>query len=246
MNFITTEYVKAEAEKGKLPALKCSLLHHEQGRDADWVELRDAIENSSFTPNSTYLCACCKMTNTYCRICPLGGIGKFSSDCCGGMWKKADSAFMNLIRNYSNANFKAFQDAEAKVCAYIEDELKALAKPELRCGDYGFTDRDDCDASNRSRIFINGKSHRENGSIGSGNADNWHKSGAYTILGNIFSDLARNAEDLTRTSVEGFVLETISERINIGGRRFFIDQAIDFHQKLGQLIATAKRKQNLK
>ena len=57
----------------------------------------------------------------------------------------------------------------------------------------------------------------------------------------IFDDLKRNSEDLERASIDGFVMEICGDRVVIGGRRFLITQAIEFHQKLGQLIATAQR-----
>ncbi len=60
---------------------------------------------------------------------------------------------------------------------------------------------------------------------------------------NIFDDLKRNSEDLTRASIDGFVMEVVSNRIVIGGQRFLYSQAQEFHQKLGQLISTAKREQ---
>lgn len=75
-----------------------------------------------------------------------------------------------------------------------------------------------------------------------------------TKLGNIFDDLKRNSEDLREFEVipsgcdrHGFAAKLGCSCIlmgEIGDPWFFcIDEAIEVHQKLGQLIATAKRKQ---
>ncbi len=77
-------------------------------------------------------------------------------------------------------------------------------------------------------------------------------------LGNIFDDLKRNSEDLEEFRVvttccsSGFLNVLIVESgINFNivkenriGKCFTVDEATEIHQKLGQLIATAKRKQS--
>ena len=129
MNFLTQEEVKIAAEKGELPALECSLRHHQEGRDADYVELRDAIEKGHFNIDAE-LCACCvyahdiaaKEGKSKCDYCPLEVAEE--SCCCDGKWLSTCQAFLILIYDYSNANFKTFQDAESKLCTYIGGVLE--------------------------------------------------------------------------------------------------------------------------
>ena len=82
---------------------------------------------------------------------------------------------------------------------------------------------------------------------------------SFVKLGNIFDDLKRNSEDLEVFTVKTYrrnlglsVGLTINPKdavyFNIGTGPTFVcthlelDKAIELHQKLGQLIATAKRK----
>ena len=141
MNFLTQEEVKIAAEKGELPALECSLRHHQEGRDADYVELRDAIEKGHFNIDAE-LCACCvyahdiaaKEGKSKCDYCPLEVAEE--SCCCDGKWLSTCQAFLILIHDNSNANFKAFQDAEAKLCTYIKnviDKKKAEQEDTKTC-----------------------------------------------------------------------------------------------------------------
>lgn len=65
------------------------------------------------------------------------------------------------------------------------------------------------------------------------------------IFGNIFDLLKEWSEDLDRTYIDGFALAIgrfCSDKIVIGGRSFLIEQAEEIWHKLGQLIATQKRK----
>ena len=58
----------------------------------------------------------------------------------------------------------------------------------------------------------------------------------------------RNSEDLQEFSVDGvdtniFAGIRLGGRINIAGKHLLYDEAVEFHQKLGQLLATALREQ---
>ena len=155
MKWITKEQVK-EAAKDKMTALECSLKHHEQGRDCTRGELVDAVDSSAFSIGA-YMCSCCGIFNDMqCKDgndCPLrkekekGGESTAGELCCGGLWQPASKALDSLTEHASHANFRTFQQAESKVCDYIQaviDHAKAeiakLDKPKRRLlkrdGDY--------------------------------------------------------------------------------------------------------------
>jgi hypothetical protein len=143
MKWITREEVK-EASKDKMTALKCSLKHHEQGRDAGSLELQTAIKDELFDM-TTGFCACCERFDVAngCRttngICPLSV--SEGSLCCDGVFMEAKTPYRHFYGNPSNENLKKFQDAEAEVCKYIEGVIEKLLaeekkqKPLLRAGD---------------------------------------------------------------------------------------------------------------
>jgi hypothetical protein len=314
MDWITKEYVAEQAKLGEIPALECSLLHHQQGRDADWVELKEAIKKGKFTIKDE-LCSCCqavgnfkgsgKATQKACPECPLfvSPYQPDNSHCCGGTWTDLAMwyTYEALTGDYSNANFKAFQEAEAKVCTYIErvlEQKRAEAKkekkkkclcsdcehidtilsqepcsscqnapskksaPQLRHGDYG---RCWNERNGARRVFIKNKGDglvaaNEYGTCIDADEVEGYKDN-YIILGNIFDDLARNAEDLERFrakstydsrypgSVEFIKCMGSNDGFNIyteGGCTFNTADLVEIHQKLGRLIATAKRRKGAK
>ena len=253
-----TEQQAAEAAKqGVIPALENSLLHHRQGATADWVELRDAIEGKKFAVCNEF-CACCLLIDVSCDNCPLTTMpqGLPTERCCNGLWGKVANYFRLLKDGYSNANFRAFQDAEKAVCDYIEAVLEKEKAKECKCSkksiiEYGdefirggvTEDKDEL----LYALYIKNPALKNNviplvavnkNGCPCGNIS-LHDKGIKTGR-NIFDDLKRNSEDLERTDVDGFVMEIMGNRICIGGRRFQQHLAIEFHQKLGRLISTAK------
>lgn len=145
MKWITKEQVK-EAAKDKMTALKCSLKHHQQGRDATSLELQNAVDNKKYKL-TTEGCACCQFNkrkaSTYdCASCLVSGESKKMRDCCSGLWEIADEMFDEFKADPSNANHKAFTDAESKVCDYIEAainkekaKIAEESKPKYGIGD---------------------------------------------------------------------------------------------------------------
>ncbi len=298
MDFLTTEYVAGQAKLGELRALECSLKHHEQGRDADWVELRDALESERFNLGGG-LCAVCVKQNDKCVGCPLN-IQPESNDtdevCCGGSWGKA-MYLVSILENYpSNANFKAFQDAEAEVCTYIkgviakkkaEQEIDTKtckdckhqptwaknipcgicdnhshwkpkeSTPALRHGDYGY------DYNGSPCMSL--KPFGQQKLVDAGNLFVHSVGGTgskfiTTRIGNIFDDLARNAEDLSEFEMESSIrgnkisiyragsrldFRLIGDTCN-NTRSFTLDKATEIAHKILQEVATAKRRQNKK
>ncbi len=225
MDFITTEQVQDAAEKGELPALEASLLHHQQGRDANWVELRDAIEDDRFFLGLDF-CSCC--LKWACDKCPLTATNvDIDERCCDGAYSAAKRPYEVLKRDYSNANFEAFQEAEGKICTYIEGVIAKKKAEEKSCEGCKFqstwVENISCGmCRNRSRwqakestpalrhldYGINDDGHIRLVIIErhSNNPIVWNKYGIGNPngrdpkkdiwLGNLADDLARNAEDL--------------------------------------------------
>ncbi len=139
MDWITQEQAAEAAEQGELEALECSLEHHEQGRDSDWIELKETIENDKFCL-SWELCACCRFVGKQdgfkdngCRKCPLGDFFCWDNI----IWAKVGNSWAKLINSFSNANFKAFQEVEAELCTYIKRVIeKVKAKECEKCEKY--------------------------------------------------------------------------------------------------------------
>lgn len=126
MDWITEKDAAKAAKEGKIPALKMSWEHHNQGATADYVPLKQAIDDEKF-----------KISYNLCAVCWFNGGGKdcfkacgecclSDRQCCGKLIGIADNA-LNVIRNNpkpSNDECKAFQDAEAAVCKYIKKVIE--------------------------------------------------------------------------------------------------------------------------
>lgn len=137
----------------------------------------------------------------------------------------------------------------------LKQEFGKEEKPELRHGDYGY------DKNGIGRLVIDNQgSGRRRTAVKNGLwenlGDEWPANEA-TVLGNIFDDLKRNAEDLEEfcrkdldTNCVGgnpFVVKiegsSISFRLPKNYCAFGFTEAQEIHRKLGQLIATAQRQQ---
>jgi hypothetical protein len=140
MNFLTRDQIKTEAGKGEIEALKCSLKHHEQGRDATSLELQNAIRDDRFGHGPDW-CSSCVRDDEVESDCSCGLYGK-QTGCCNGLYNPVYKALGIFTKDPSNANHKAFTEAESKVCEYIqgvidkkEAELEDAKKPVLKVGD---------------------------------------------------------------------------------------------------------------
>ncbi len=269
MNWITKQEVKEAAAKGVIEALEMSLKHHQQGRDAEKLELLIAIGKDDFSTGDGH-CACCQKYGGPCKSqnhCPLfTGTESYGSQCCGGRWSSAAVCLDEFATDHSNANFKAFQEAEGKVCDYIEGVLEKeskksckCSKPKLRHGDYGYDNGVDmapfiCIDNDvfwlRNNRLVSRKSNYTRDRF-------IFDENLTTITGNLTDDLKRNSEDLERFEVTGQYDDNKGKtfqvhggnqnrhiwfHINTGSGFFEIDEAIEFHQKLGQVINTEKRR----
>ncbi len=133
-------------------------------------------------------------------------------------------------------------------------ELAEIDEPKLRHGDYGIDERGE-------NLLIVKSEYGESPLSFNMNADHCgvicngkHSTRDFTKLGNIFDDLKRNSEDLEATgdiynkdhnahacaniNPDGTIYMWADNRSS-----YELDVAIKFHQKLEQLICTAKRKQ---
>ena len=251
-DWTTTDQAAAAAEQGKIEALECSWKHHHQGETADYCELKEAIKSKKFWLGISN-CAYCKYQGLECNDCLLKNL-------CGKEYQVAQRALENLKQDFSNANFHAFQEAEAAICRYIKEVLareqareqvkeKKPCKAELRHGNLNISNRGNPSVT----ILVDGqfRGYKADGTyycpVGFGIKGN--------PLSNIFDDLARNSEGLEefRTvkmycsgqSLEFGISKDPSDVIffNIGLKvtHFKLPEATEIHQKLGQILATAKR-----
>lgn len=270
MQWITQEQAKKAAEQGELPALECSLEHHQQGRDASKSELIEAIINNNFDLGRE-VCACCQFVGkttdgqewSKCERCSLGK--QFCWKDVETVWDKIRSSWTVLTDDYSNEKVKSFQEAEAELCTYIEaviEKVKVKEKkcekyePKLRHGDYGHYESGGFwwawERKGFLELFgtVEGSGRRIQDTIQDTRSD-------IVKDGNHVDDLERNSQDLEEFEMQtagGGILQIKQRNFCTGeaGVRFNIDgfhataalnQAIEIHQKLGQVVAYVKRKQ---
>ncbi len=272
MDWITQNQAQEAAEQGELPALECSWEHHKQGRDATQDELIMAIISKDFGLGCR-LCACCQLVGVMCyeskcKSCSLGQSFCLHNE----VWQATNRPWEKLKNDLSNSNIKSFQQAEAELCTYIEGVIEKVKKeaeikdkydkekckkcePKLRHGDYGY------DSQGRRCLRLQVGNSNSGFTVASSEFVYGNDAGIAfvpkVILGNIFDDLKRNSENLGRTQInfedgkdifmdiayKNKVWLHFSNTKTGGGGHLSMETATEFHQKLGQLIATAKRKQ---
>ena len=120
----------------------------------------------------------------------------------------------------------------------LQDELVELNKTKIKHWDYGFTK-----ICSEPRLCVDEDMLNESGQA-MGFARYSHD---YVIIGNIFDDLKRNNEDLEEFKADVHTYkfnfkECPHAPIYIAGNWHPMHEAVEIHQKLGQLIATAKRR----
>jgi len=131
MDWLTLKQVEQAAKGTMLDAMKNSLLHHEQGRDADKSELMAVIRTDVLDPRCSPNCACCvKYTYPDRKQCPFSGCG-CGSNCCEDNWNAVDLSFTALLADFSNTNLKAFRTAEDDLCVYIAGKIAEVEAAEL-------------------------------------------------------------------------------------------------------------------
>ena len=270
INWITQEQAREAAKKGDIEAVQCSLVHHKQILDASPEELGEAIDKGLVTVSAEH-CACCKRGTSLdgeskkCYNCPLGGKTLLDNNCCSGIWSVLDYAFSDFKKDKNEANHQALHEQGVKMCAFISEKLAELKKPKIT---YSTGDRFKHKRSEEKYMLAQARGDKI--SIVSLTTGHYYGIDAIKVCDmnritqdelegiiynpeynltrywddrlKVYTD-GRDSEDLTRTEIDGFVLECINDRVVIGGRRFLIYQAKKFHQELGQIIATAKRRE---
>jgi hypothetical protein len=273
MKWITKDEVKDAAKAGKMEALKMLLKHHEQGRDCTRGELVDGWDDDKFDLGGG-LCACCAFSREtkageadQCSICPLAGNKPeqgTNANCCNGTWTAADKALGRYMSDPSPANFLSFQQAEGKVCEYIEGVIEKIKaeddKPELRHGDIDkhghiFVKLESwlgCDDLDYKQVVLT-----PTGLLSNIDGNDMVGRG---IIGNIFDDIA-SRDKKSKVELGNFDMSCDDHcggeisvswndqdgkgfHINVrkGGEDAFLTVAAkDFHEKLGRMIATKEQ-----
>ena len=158
----------------------------------------------------------------------------------------------------TKAKLEQCQADIAKITAERDGLQEELDKTKLRSWDYGVLSP----ASNGDfRFFLQQdgkiKAYTPSGCVGAHDAEICRD--IYTIFGNLKADLERNSKDLKKfkvvdtygdTFVQKWYDDYLCIRSSVEGKTLHMhlafDGMVEFHQKLGQLIATAKRRQNAK
>jgi len=171
--------------------------------------------------------------------------------------KSATATIVVAQKNFDQAKDNAIESQ--KVLDEAKAKLEALPKPiQIRTGDYGYgyKSRIGWLAVSGTRVFL------DNGEI-----EDWEGGLSEAVrFGNTFDDLERNNEDLSDFDIipknESDSLLTIGRTFNpvdwvhlnisVNGTCKYEsihlnpEEAVLVHQKLGQIIATARRKSSLK
>ncbi len=249
MEFITQEYIKEQAQKGEMEALQCSLLHHQQGRDATRGELIDAIESEDFEMSAGF-CACCKRYGPVddCTT-KLGQCLLYSDGCCGGIYKPIREEFRAFKNSLTKLLYIAFTEAESKVCDYIQGVIdkKQEKKPELRHGDYGEND------NGKMFIILDGVIHWEEDSYPDGQRISPLPNRTIRpelVRGNIFDELKAISEPLTEFRYDHATFTLGKKGVDTGrmfietdrGDKWWFDLTPDFILNLRRMEATLRSK----
>lgn len=272
IKWITKERAEKEGKGTQLEAAECSLKRWEQGAECTYEELRDGMLSGEAvfgSDNCGDYCALCwyREKNKEGNYCEIKCIGNGNFSCCSDFYK-AREAFDNFQTDTSRYNCDLFQTKAKALCEVIQKFMEGLQEPkmaEFKHGDYGYSGFGNC------AVHIgNGKdsvAHFEDHTIRcSGRIqDGIHK---MPVLGNIFSDLARNAEDLREFVITDGIADNTTLQCSLIDKEKYnkdkngedrcicieakqngqkcsfvgtIAQAKEIHQKLGQIIATALR-----
>ncbi len=120
MKWQTKEEVQKAAKGTLLDALKCSREHHQQGAECPYEEAATAVGREYLLDEDS--CALCVYAGFTCGDCPLE-----SCDSPATEFRRLAVAKSKFTDDRSRANFEAFQAAERKMVAKL-DELIAEEK----------------------------------------------------------------------------------------------------------------------
>ena len=267
MVWMTIEEIKKAAQGTEREAALCSLKHWQQMRDASFEEFVEGWREKKINTKENH-CALCVKYHCWGEsdLCCLPYCGKD-----GSVWCKAQNAFNSFAENPTRQNFAKFQDCADAMCKVIEEAIAKLEnveldklfdekskdkkcdKPELRHCDYGYDYQNDpCMIIELHNGFLKdvNKLH-----VLDKHDDSTEASPQYRIetkLGNTFDDLERNSKDLEEFDAYSCTDSKVTFGIEGGeigmevkvNKTYFnwdIDVFTKIHQKLGQLICTARR-----
>jgi hypothetical protein len=264
MDWITKEQVQKYATTPER-AMDIAIRHHQQIVDATEEELDEAGNVLS-----GHLCGLCLFyyyngRHRECGECPLVDNDTACNNT-GSLYLrahtayhahpfshkkfiKADRALLNHLKQLKSGYKKTEQQKlEIRIKQAkegLQEQLLALAKPELRHGDYGF------DGGDAKAIAITDSTGRlimskTGGLVDCQSVDIQRTRLKDNVLGNIFDDLAALAEPLEEFKVHGLSVKIdIHGAIQIRGGAIsacFTKEQDEYRQKLNQVFATAKRK----
>ncbi len=109
MDWITQDYVKAEAKKGRKQALECTRLHWQQLVKAGLKELEKALYERVSIYNE--YCAMCGKYYPLCSRCPLR---------CHNVWDEAYDKFREWEKNSTRSNWRKWKKAAKAMLAKID------------------------------------------------------------------------------------------------------------------------------
>ena len=256
IKWITKEQAKKAGKGTQLEAAQSSWERWNQGATCTYEELREGVlsREAVFSGDecSDY-CSLCRYKDENKKVlCRTNCIG--NSNGCSCEFYEVGGAFDVFRQDTSRHNCDLFQTKAKALCEVIKKFMDGLEekKPELRHGDYGYNSDD----ANAPVIQLrNGSDKKYVHAYGSGVMENLAANrpgaGMHTVLGNIFDDLKRIAEDLRILKYKGRQIGEIKIELenddNVyfhicgSNQGFVLDEAQEIHQKLGQIIATALR-----
>lgn len=127
MKWLTKKYIKTQGRKSLLAALKCSLKHHQQIVGAMPREFREAIRTDKADIYVDHCALCYRYHLGYntCGKCPLRPVLDVDTACCPE-WRDVANTYKYWLDN--NTQYKSFIEAEQKLIARIELEIKKRSK----------------------------------------------------------------------------------------------------------------------
>ncbi len=259
-NWQTKEQVQAAAKGTLLEALECSRDHHKQGAECSYEEAVTAI-GDEYQLEGTW-CALCLYMVDDCKKCP------FKDDQCkrtGSTFDKLADLKYKFCNDRSRANFDAFQAAERKMVAKLDEliaeEKGKTQKPKLRHGDeilhngelnYCLYQKDANKVDGKNPLIAVTSTGMSNGNI-----ENYREHDSIRTGNNIFDDLKALQEDVRVFEVKDVHGDKLTVMENLNEMRFVTkvtsgcDQCClsfklsdipDLILKLRQMEATLKRK----
>ena len=242
MNWLSTEEIKRRAKKSPEEALNVSI--------QEWEDKCETIRTGGEVRVGGYYCGLCARTDYFdkdCSSCCLDD-GEGIGDCC----QEYQDFFDDKSLPNAEAMLNRLYCERGKMYGKATKKEPKKEKVKLRHGDYGYE-------GGLSRILLEAMSGSKfSAGIGCCMPQEGSAIGNPTIiLGNIFDDLKRNSEDLREFKMRTYHGGTLVAEIDGGNDIAFtlpitsqasanIKEATEYHQKLGQLIATAKRQETEK